>query len=433
VTGIYFFSFCALIVVALLRVLSRPVRIYQYPYFMTAAFAIFILPQAISLIHFPDAAPSWAVEAVLLMACLCLAMCLFAGAFPTSRWIVRHTTQAVRDDRLFHAGVGLVVVGHIANHFMTSAANALEDPTLWTGRVTIYYFFASLLIPGFAISLRVAFMRGGFLPWLVTAIAAWPSIVAAALYGRRETAVALLVIVGMTVFYQKRILPPRILVGGAILLAMLLIPATHSYRILADSKGLGGLEQLDLIGNFNQYLNESSILELRNAAMIIDVTSLLGSYEYGAAYWNELVWRFVPAQLVGADVKEALTMRIYEETLEYNLWRVGYVMPTGSTVTGIGDAFLQFGYLGSLFFLVLGIGVRSLWAASLRPDSAFAQLLYICTMTSAMRAVTHGTADYLPGLVFYLLFLGLAVFYARERRLPRQRPAPRHRPIPARQ
>jgi hypothetical protein len=252
-------------------------------------------------------------------------------------------------------------------------------------------------------------------------------------YGRRETAVAILVIVGMTLFHQKRIIPPRMLVGGAILFAMLIIPATDAYRSLARSEGLGALAQLDLVENFSAYLNEASILELRNAAMVIDVTSLLGTYEYGTGYWNELVWRFVPAQLVGGEVKEALTIRLYDESLEYDLWRIGYVMPTGTTVTGIGDAFLQFGYLGSLFFLILGVGVRSLWVASLRPDSAFAQLLYICTMTSAMRAVTHGTEDYLPGLVFYLLFLGLAVFYARERRVPRIRPIPRHRPIPARQ
>lgn len=429
---LYFWIFFALILGSLTRVVVRPIRVYQYSYFMAAAFAIFILPQAISLLRFPDAAPPSAVEGALFMACLCLGMCLLSGAFPASRWIVRRTTRRLHEDQLFHAGIALIAIGHVANYYMNAAAGALEENTLWTGSVTIYHFFASLLVPGFAIAFRTALIRGGLVPWLFTAIAAWPPITATILYGRRETAVALLVIIGMTLFYQRRFLPPRLLIGGAIAFAMLFIPATGTYRSLAGTAGLNIFAQLDLFDNFATYLSEASILELRNAAMAIDVTSLLDTYEYGAGYWNELVFRFVPAQLVGADIKQALMLRLYDQTLEYNLWRMSYVAPTGSTVTGVGDAFVQFGYFGCLFFLLLGIGVRSLWLAALRSDAAFAQLLYICTMTSAMRTVTHGTVDYLPGLAFYIIFLGLAAWYARDR-FTRGNPAPRHRAFPTQQ
>src|SRR5690606_31453275 len=102
------------------------------------------------------------------------------------------------------------------------------------------------------------------------------------------------------------------------------------------------------------------------------------------------------------------------------LFGFGYEMPSGATVTGMADAFVQFGYSGSLFFLLLGVGVHSLWVASLRPGAVFAQLLYMCTITSAMRTITHETVDYLPGLLFYLIFLGLAAWYARDRRTARR-------------
>jgi hypothetical protein len=59
---------------------------------------------------------------------------------------------------------------------------------------------------------------------------------------------------------------------------------------------------------------------------------------------------------------------------------------------------------------------KSLWQASLQRDAMFAQLLYIQTSTAAMRAVTHQTVDYLPGLTYNLLFIGGLVYFARAQR-----------------
>jgi hypothetical protein len=96
----------------------------------------------------------------------------------------------------------------------------------------------------------------------------------------------------------------------------------------------------------------------------------------------------------------------------------------GSTVTGMGDSFKQFGYFGCLFFALLAVIFRSLWETSLQPNTYFAKLLYIQTSTSAMRAVTHQTVDYFPGLLYNVVFLGLAVLYARIPRKKRTNPIP---------
>lgn len=71
--------------------------------------------------------------------------------------------------------------------------------------------------------------------------------------------------------------------------------------------------------------------------------------------------------------------------------------------------------ISARFFAGLAIVFKSLWHASLRKDAIFAQLLYIQTSTAAMRSVTHQTVDYLPGLTYNLIFLGLVVFFARSR------------------
>ena len=149
-------------------------------------------------------------------------------------------------------------------------------------------------------------------------------------------------------------------------------------------------------------------------AVIIETTKGAGAYQYGAGYWNHLIFRFVPAQLLGADFKQTLMMTSAMEAFERNLFATGYEIPTGSTMTGMGDSFQQFGWAGCLFFALLAVFMRSLWHAALQPHAVFAQLFYIIITTSAMRSVTHWTLDFLPAALYFSIFLGIGYLYARD-------------------
>jgi hypothetical protein len=197
-----------------------------------------------------------------------------------------------------------------------------------------------------------------------------------------------------------------------ILAVMLAIPATATYRRFQLQNDWEEVRQIDLVGNFNDFVNQESVLELRNAAMLIEAVRRSGDYEYGAGYWNHLVFRYVPAQILGESLKESLMIRRPNEGLERELAGMDYTNPVGSTVTAIGDSFQQFGYWGCLFFVVLGVFFRRLWGAAAPRNALFAQLLYMQSCTSAMRAVTHWTLDFLPGLLYNVTFLGAAFLYA---------------------
>jgi hypothetical protein len=67
-----------------------------------------------------------------------------------------------------------------------------------------------------------------------------------------------------------------------------------------------------------------------------------------------------------------------------------------------------------LFYAGLAVIFKNLWRSSLERNSVFAQLLYIQTTTAGMLAITHQTAAYLPGLIYNLVFVGLAVRSARQ-------------------
>jgi hypothetical protein len=139
-----------------------------------------------------------------------------------------------------------------------------------------------------------------------------------------------------------------------------------------------------------------------------------GSFGYGRGYWNTLVFRFVPAQFVGKETKEAMQFTHdygTGDTLQHSS-----EIPPGTTSMGLGDSFEEFGYFGCVFFAGLAILFRSLWNAATVQKSVLAQLYYILNIVPAMRALTHQTADFLPALIYNIIFMTPVLWYTARRR-----------------
>jgi hypothetical protein len=411
---IYMAVLSGMVVVAFVAVLLRPEWIYEYPYFMATVFAVFIVPEAISLIRFPgEAQPEW-VSDVLLMTCLCFAMCWLGYRFKPFQAVERVMARPMNPNRLFYGGLVFIGISFFFYYLLSQMTVEDKGGTMWTGPSTIYLFFANLIYPAFAICLFTALRTHSLLAWAATMVAAIQPLQAAALGGRREPTVQFLLTLALTVYFHRGIKPPRWVILVVIAGAMLAIPATGTYRGLAARQEWEGIRQMALVENFRQYLNQESILELRNAALSIEATRRSRDYEWGAGYWDQLVHRFVPAQMLGQEFKTRLMFESDVDRIANDVALLGYAIPTGSTLTGMADSFRQFGWFGCLFFAVLGVLFKSLYQATRRPDGIFAQLFYIQIGTSAMRAVTHQTVDFLPGFMYYAIFLGLLFLYARQ-------------------
>ncbi len=419
--GFYFWILAALLVATLAATVSKPERIYEYPFFMAATFAVFILPQAISLIRAPGVAqPDW-IAHVLLMCCLCFGACWAGYRLPINRFWQHQLSRPLDPDRLFYGGLAFVAINF---YFSALIAGMTEEETggsRWTGKVTIYDFFGTLIYPGFAICLMTALRTGRLFPWLATLVAAIHPLETSLLAGRREMTVLLLMTLALALFYQRGIKPPRAGIVFVVLVAMVFIPATGSYRALSGDRDWEGVRNIDLVDNFKRFLNQESVLELRHAAVVMEATRQSGIYYYGEGYWDQMVFRFVPAQILGKEFKDSLMFLPSDELTQNELAKLNYIMPTGSTLTGMADSFQQFGWLGCVFFAGMGLLFKNFFSASVQPNATFAQLFYIQIGTSAMRAVTHQTLDFLPGLTYYAIFLGLLSFYAR---VPSWRTAP---------
>ncbi len=391
----------------------RPRLIYEYPYFMGVVFAAFILPQAYGLeLNNADAGY---LNDTFLMCLLCLGAC-WLGYLPRGHpGMVAKLNGPIDPDRFLHGGIALVIVGG----YFTYAFGAMDaDPSmgLMTGIGTIYLFFGGLVYPGFAICFYCALKYKSSFAYMWSGISALIPIQAAVFYGRREPTVLFIFTLGMTLFFIKGIKPPRTLVAVLVAAAALVIPATGQYRQLAAEDPLEALRQTDFVGEFKNYFDANAISEVKNAMILIAATEESGRYGLGTAYWNRLIFRFVPAQFVGKEVKSGLMIGGEErDWADFVTESISFEMPSGSTVTGIGDSFNQFGFLGCLFFAAMAYLFKSLWAAANRADGMIAQILYIQTATSAMRALTHQTIDFLPGFIYSAIFVGLIALYARER------------------
>lgn len=411
--------------------MKKPARIFEYPFFMAFAFAAFIVPQAYSLIRFPGFVDDSSVIAVMLMSCLCLSACFVGYQFAPSGLMVRWTSRPIDMKRLLHAGILFIACGYAMSNMLAITEVQFSETGGRTGAGTIVMFFQFLAYPGFAIALFCALRRPCFSTIAASLLGLAP-LLKDVVIGRRENTAVLVLIIVMSFFYERRLQPSRLAIAAVLVFSMLAIPATNEYRVHANDDNWEGVGQMDLIENFERFLFQESTLELRNGAAVIESTRQSGNYQFGQGYWNHLVFRFVPAQLVGMEIKQSLMF--VTDALSTGGTKTGIQFWRGTTMTGMGDAFLQFGWLGCLFFAFMGVLFKGMWQASLFPNAVFARLMYVMSFTSGMRAVTHWTADFLPGLLYFAIFLGIAGAYAAvpQRRLggKTQRMAPPLLPQP---
>jgi hypothetical protein len=391
----------------------RPRLIYEYPYFMAAAFTVFILPQAYALYR-----NDWGgvyLHMTLLMCLLCLVCCWLGYQRRPHAALVQKLNIPIETGRFLAGGIVLVLIGWYFTYKFGTLPEE-DASSMMTGIGTIYLFFGGFVYPGFAICFYCVLKKRWITAWLATAVAAVIPLQAAVFYGRRESTVLFCMSVGLGMFFIKGKTAPRWAIVAAILGAMLFIPSTSEYRQLAKEDPLEAFREINFTESFRDALDPDALSELKNATVLIAATEATGDYAYGAGYWNELIFRFIPAQFVGRDFKNALMIggerRDPSDFVEDVL---GFRLPLGMTVTGIGDSFNQFGYFGCLFFAALGYLFKTLWVAANKPNGTMAQILYIQVTTSAMRAATHQTIDFLPALIYGAVVIGAVALFAKDR------------------
>lgn len=394
--------------------LIRIERVYQYPFFMGSIFVSFLLPQVFALINNPGLVTQDALERVLLMSCLCAAACWIGYTMKPNTKFLKKFNIIIDERKLFRAGIVLMLQGYLFNFLLSIITIQRTSNGTWTGPATIYVFLAQVINIAFGIFLLQTLKRPKVINIILTILAGLP-VVQSIFVGRRQPTMTFIIIVGLSFWLVFRYVPPRAAVITAVVLLAFIIPVVGSLR--------SHFWDLVFSGNWQEVLSASQrafetqqkghILELRNAAFIADATEKTGLYGYGSGWWDSIVFQYVPGQIVGYDFKQSLQFNLITRGLLNNLY--GYTIPTGSTNTGIGDSFSEFGYFGSLSFALIAYGFKNLWISAVYQKSIFSSLLYMGLVSPAMVGLTHGIGRFWQEAIFQVFFVSLTVYYSRAK------------------
>ncbi|WP_134499361.1 hypothetical protein [Microvirga pakistanensis] len=391
--------------------LFRRGGIYEYPFLAGATFLGFVGPQLPGILD-DRFLPDGSVPRMLIVTILCAAMCglgWLAGRRPFQRSFRWHLSER---HLLWIAG-GLSAFGAFFFFKISRLPEEIRTTTMPSGILTIYLFFARMMIYGFVIAVLCCASRIS-LPALaiiaVDSIFLFDRILATGKRGElTEFALAFL----LAAFFQRRIVVPRVLFLSAALLAGVALTSVEVYR--EHSRGSNGVDwssvsQIDVLGNFGALLDKGGP-EMRNAALRIHFIHENQAFDFGLTHWNALVYTFVPAQLVGAKVKEELYVPLPEQIDRF------YTPDLGTTETAMADTFASFGYLGALKLFLIAYLLSRLYHTALE-GFALPQIIYILSITPAMTSITHYT-QWVFSAWFQMAVILIPLLFLARVRVPR--------------
>jgi hypothetical protein len=408
---------CAAMVVGCLR--SRN-HMYEFPLWAGILALGWFLPQAIGGWFKAGTYPDGAYANGMFFAALCM-LALWGGFYggrklPGSRrsWL----DARFENKRLFQSGVVLCLIGYYFHWKLTSLPDEVLAQTQWSGLTVRYLFLASVFAVGF-ITLwlvylsRRKWMAPRFLIFIVPGLLLL--LESAVLAGRRAAMMNLIAYVLIGLWLVRRMVLPRWVLVCGLVAGMLLINSIGIYRsIMADKEEPLGNRIREAVSA--DYLVRSKVLleegggDFDNYVYLRQVVAEDRRFDWGLAHWNGLVFNYVPAQIVGQELKRALMIPLQDDAKERTKERYGHRFGTGGTVTGYMDAFASFGWMGWVKFAVIGWIMGVLYRHAMR-DRFLGQLLYVYMFNAAMHAISHGTQTILVSQWVYFFVLGYPVLY----------------------
>ncbi len=405
--------------------MMRRERMIQFPFLAAAVFLGWVFPQLMGLTAHPFLPPG-GLEKTIFMAMLCLGAAwlgyemnrrparLFAWDFDYGRLLVGAAVMTVLGAFFFYQ---ISLIG---------AEVTVETGGQWSGIITIYVFFSKLLTFGMALALILYLRKPNWYALGLVLFGLAFYLERILIRGRRAAMVELGMMVLLALWFNRRILPPRWLMFGVVFVGALVINSIGDFRstMMGDDRftwsgaGVSEILEIDYWGNLKRIATgESGTHNVVNAVMNIAAADRTLSFDYGLSHWNGLVQRYVPGQWVGHEFKQALMVDFTNQAGEV----FGHQPHTGSTHTGLSDAFLSFWYLGAVKFLLIGL-ILSRWYRAAMQGQLAGQLVVILTITAALHAITHSTHS------FFTVFLQLAAFLLPVLWFARRRTAAEFRP-----
>jgi hypothetical protein len=344
------------------------------------------------------------------MAILCSVCCYF-GHIANKRPL-RSFNWKFDPKRLLRAATILSLFGAYFYYQMSLLA---ESATAdygggWTGIITIYVFFSSMVTVGLVLALLVHFNNSSRWSYVLIIFDLSLYFDRIVMNGRRAAMVEIFVIAGLVIWFYRRKLVPRSLMVLVLVCGSLVINSIGDYRSAVmgqDAKGFDAVAKIDFVGNLESLFTHGGP-ELTNAVYIIEAVDKNMTFDLGLSHWNGLVNAYIPGQIFGADFKRSILLELPNAAYT----EFSYVSSFGSTVTGLSDAFASYWYFGALEFFFIGFVMAKLFRSG-NNGHLVAQVLLMLVFVDALQAITHTTDLFFVAWPKALAFLFPALLYAK--------------------
>jgi hypothetical protein len=421
----------AISIAAIVAALRMPGGCIRYSFLCGALYLAWVVPQAAAL-SVDGATSTDGLFWLVVMVVLCLGASLVGWRIGTMRRRSAAALGFMRGDldvgRLFWP-VAALTAFMLLLHVLIGL-QPLEDrqQSNWSGPLTIMAFFLSLGVIGLYLSVLIALRERSLRSFALASVNIVLGGVGAFVALRRGPLIEFGTATTAALWFGARRRVPIWLLAagfaGAAVVVYAIGPLRSAASEMAERTGSSaGLlspevwQQVDFAGEVEKAARQAP--DFSNAVYLIDAANRWGEFTYGRQSWDALVFRWVPAQILGADFKSSLMFGqgMDWEKLEANY---GYTTIGGTTSTGFGFAYQEFGVFGFIYFLLIGLLMGRLWSRAETGD-VWAQALYASFASSALHSVTHHAMWLIVQIPLFLLAV-LLLRLAAGRRARHGRP-----------
>jgi hypothetical protein len=417
-------------------------KVAQLPFVMSASFLAMVMPQLWGLMHDDSSlAAFYRRNGTTLLLCFTIFTCYLGALLGYRLALKRGTVKPAPETQksvtvIYRAGlvIGtvLLVVSMGSTYLLSRLGGGFDEffnqagayKIVWSGLPVYLGMFVRLNYPALFFILMVNSIRGTLFTRLLLLGAVLYPLAQIFLLNRRSDVVFLFfaILIALPAFYRIKV--PRIAVVAGVVFGVLLIllqPALRAQNQTTNPQFAprGGVDVMDVVEDTTNF---DPTKEIAAAAYAINRAWTQGAFQYGAVLWDAQVNQWVPAGLVGPEIKEKL--RIFRRSRDVSdstgLWsrsRYFYIAQFG-----FSDAFQQFGFLAGGLFFAIGY-VFGRWQSRRHETLTFYYLLTVYSPYLAL-AVGHGITPMIvrwPIDLTIILSFGLLLRYfaRREARAPR--------------
>jgi len=413
-TELYMVLIAAMISISVIRMILNPANLFDFPVFIGIVFAGVLGPQIMIVYEDNRHLPAESFEQFLFLSVNCLGMS-WLGYIPRARvdWLLKFRYR-INTARLTVVGWVLVALGLVSSYLMLTTEVELTDEGMATGVFTLIYFaFHNTIFPAYAIQLQLFLRRPSVLSAVGILMTIWCPIYMVLVLGRREHTIALGMITLGSLYWIRKFIPPRLILISAVMFVAMMVQVIGEYRTFVSERGVGAILEFDPFERFSTLEKKRTPApEVSMACLRIDQANRLPDLNYGAGFWNAIVYRLIPAQIVGRDIKDFLLLPVNPPLFD-KIWQYPVTSPPTTAPTAIADSYVEFGYLGCLYFGFLSYFFKCLRAAcDLGYDIAI--LVFVIINTSARLSLSHVAVEIIPALIAYMVILGPVILVSSK-------------------